>query len=147
MPIDISEYEEFYALGISDKMKQMLGNKCEFCGVENYSTRVGWNGQKITVVLTVHHKDHNPQNNSRDNLLLLCQKCHMKMNFLRLPKEQATVNKFIKISNNSRNSRFSRNTNFIFDEEEAEKFSSSSRYNEKRLQFYIQQILLNSERV
>jgi hypothetical protein len=142
MPIDISEYEEFYALGISDKMRQMLGNKCEFCGVENHSTRIGWNGEKITVVLTVHHKDHNPKNNSRDNLLLLCQKCHMKMNFLRLPKEQATVNKFIKINKNIKNIK---NINFIWDEEEVEKFSSSSRYNRNKIQFYIHQILANEQ--
>jgi hypothetical protein len=139
MPIDVSEYEEFYALGISEKMKQMLGNKCEFCGVENYSTRTGWNGQKITVVLTVHHKDHNSQNNDRENLLLLCQRCHMKMNFLRLPKEQATVNKFIKFNNFNKNIK---SINFIWDEEEAEKLSSSSRYNRKRIQFYIMSLSL-----
>ena len=26
--------------------------------------------------LTVHHIDHNPENNDEDNLITLCEKCH-----------------------------------------------------------------------
>ena len=29
------------------------------------------------IILTVHHWDHNPANNSRDNLVTLCQGCHL----------------------------------------------------------------------
>jgi 5-methylcytosine-specific restriction endonuclease McrA len=46
-------------------------NKCEFCGVENYSVR---GGKKI--VLTIAHLDHTPENCGRENLRALCQKCH-----------------------------------------------------------------------
>jgi len=46
-------------------------NKCEFCGVENYTMR---EGKKI--VLTIAHLDHTPENCARQNLRALCQKCH-----------------------------------------------------------------------
>lgn len=49
-------------------------NKCEFCGVENYSVRD--NGSKV--VLTIAHLDHKPENNDPSNLRALCQKCHNK---------------------------------------------------------------------
>lgn len=32
----------------------------------------------IKVVLTVAHLDHNPQNNKDDNLVSLCQRCHLR---------------------------------------------------------------------
>jgi len=48
-------------------------NKCEFCGVPNYSLR---NGKKI--ILTIAHIDHIPENCDRENLRALCQKCHNK---------------------------------------------------------------------
>lgn len=71
-------------------------NKCEFCGVENYS--LGYRDKDgefvecegmaaeaaeldgehlIKIVLTVAHLDHNPQNNEYENLRALCQKCHL----------------------------------------------------------------------
>jgi 5-methylcytosine-specific restriction endonuclease McrA len=46
-------------------------NKCEFCGVENYSTRDG-----AKVVLTIAHLDHVPEHCGRENLRALCQRCH-----------------------------------------------------------------------
>lgn len=49
-------------------------NKCEFCGVENYTIRE--NGSKV--VLTIAHLDHTPENCEPDNLRALCQKCHNK---------------------------------------------------------------------
>lgn len=30
------------------------------------------------VVLTVAHMDHNPENNTKENLRALCQRCHLK---------------------------------------------------------------------
>ena len=39
------------------------GNRCEFCGIPNYTIRE--NGSKV--VLTIAHLDHTPEN---------CQKCH-----------------------------------------------------------------------
>ena len=48
-------------------------NRCEFCGVPNYSIRE--NGTKV--VLTIAHLDHTPENCNPDNLRALCQKCHL----------------------------------------------------------------------
>lgn len=47
-------------------------NKCEFCGVENYSIRE--NGSKV--ILTIAHLDHTPENCDYSNLRALCQRCH-----------------------------------------------------------------------
>ena len=47
-------------------------NRCEFCGIENYTTRE--NGAKV--VLTIAHLDHTPENCDYNNLRALCQKCH-----------------------------------------------------------------------
>lgn len=47
-------------------------NRCEFCGIENYSIRE--NGSKV--VLTIAHLDHTPENCDYGNLRALCQKCH-----------------------------------------------------------------------
>ena len=47
-------------------------NKCEFCGIGNYTIRE--NGSKV--VLTIAHLDHIPENCEPDNLRALCQKCH-----------------------------------------------------------------------
>ena len=49
-------------------------NKCEFCGIENYTIKE--NGSKV--VLTIAHLDHTPENCEPDNLRALCQKCHNK---------------------------------------------------------------------
>ena len=49
-------------------------NKCEFCGIKNYTIRE--NGSKV--VLTIAHLDHTPENCEPDNLRALCQKCHNK---------------------------------------------------------------------
>jgi 5-methylcytosine-specific restriction endonuclease McrA len=56
---------------ISLRIRERAGNKCEDCGVENYSIR---DGSKI--VLTVAHLDHAPENCADDNLKAWCQRCH-----------------------------------------------------------------------
>ena len=35
-------------------------------------------GRPVLIVLAVCHKDHDPTNNNPDNLLALCQKCHLR---------------------------------------------------------------------
>ena len=42
---------------------------CQDCGQTNYNT---------TLVLTTHHKDYDPSNNAEDNLVCLCQGCHLR---------------------------------------------------------------------
>jgi hypothetical protein len=74
-------------------------NKCENCGVKNHATgyrrkdknktfvncegmaqeSASIDGEKlITIVLTISHIDHNPQNNHGSNLRALCQRCHLR---------------------------------------------------------------------
>lgn len=93
---------------LSLRIRQEAGDRCEWCGLCNRAVgyRYG-NGHfravaqidRMTVqrvledirpsargarprltriVLTVHHRDGNPENNERGNLKALCQKCHLE---------------------------------------------------------------------
>ena len=61
--LQISAYVRWYLL-------EQSGYKCSCCG---------W-GEKNpftnTIPLEIHHKDSNPNNNSLDNLQVLCPNCH-----------------------------------------------------------------------
>lgn len=47
---------------------KLLNHRCERCGIIiDASKRGTWAG---------HHKDHNPSNNIRENLEVLCRRCH-----------------------------------------------------------------------
>ena len=66
---------------IREKILKRAGNKCEFCGVENYSLRYRVSEKDgleipIKVVLTIAHLDHDPTHNDPENLRALCQRCH-----------------------------------------------------------------------
>ncbi|MBE0428022.1 MAG: hypothetical protein IBX72_15450 [Nitrospirae bacterium] len=58
---------------IVKRIKERTGNKCEWCGAENYAPHpiTGAN-----VILTVAHLDHTPENCNDENLKALCQRCH-----------------------------------------------------------------------
>lgn len=47
--------------GLKDKV-------CEMCGIRD------WNGREL--VFELHHIDGNRNNNSLDNLMILCPNCH-----------------------------------------------------------------------
>lgn len=75
---------------------ERAGNRCEFCGVENYA--MGYRDQRgefvklqptphgfkyappdaIKIILTVAHLDHQPENCDMANLRALCQRCHLQ---------------------------------------------------------------------
>jgi len=83
---------------IRERIRKRAGNKCEGCGVENYSIGhrdkgtggfiEGENSKSyesycdnhglkiIKIVCTVAHLDHDPTNNADENLKFWCQKCH-----------------------------------------------------------------------
>lgn len=67
---------------IREQILERAHNKCEFCGVENYSRKEKWDdegrflGFGPRVVLTIAHLDHTPENCDPSNLRALCQKCH-----------------------------------------------------------------------
>lgn len=60
---------------IRAKILERANHKCEFegCGVANYQPHP-ITGSKV--VLTIAHLDHQPENNSDDNLKAACQRCH-----------------------------------------------------------------------
>lgn len=86
---------------ISRNARARAGNRCQFCGIENGAVGYRERGQfvkifdaesdidesadayqldgykLITVVLTVAHLDHNPDNWAEENLNALCQRCHL----------------------------------------------------------------------
>lgn len=51
--------------------RKIYNNKCCRCGYD-----------KCPEILQVHHKDFNPRNQDRENLLLLCPNCHEEEHFL-----------------------------------------------------------------
>lgn len=74
MPIDYREYHPKWSL-ISRLIRfKRAGNKCEWCGAENYEPHPVTSSK---VILTVAHIDRNKNNNRFDNLAALCQKCHL----------------------------------------------------------------------
>lgn len=78
MPIDYSKYAGNWLTEIRPSILKRADNKCEFCGIQNYSVTIGVRGQEYKVILTVAHLDHDIKNNSPENLKALCQPCHLR---------------------------------------------------------------------
>jgi hypothetical protein len=101
MPIDRERYPNDWK-DVSTLQKRRAGNKCELCGLENYTTVL--RGEKRTrIVLTVHHIDGNLLNNSYPNLIVLCQKCHLRLD----------LGKHIKNAKKTRNEQTMNETVFV----------------------------------
>lgn len=58
---------------ISRQIRKRAHDKCEWCGAMNHYPHPETGA---TVVLTVAHLDHCPENCDPSNLRALCQKCH-----------------------------------------------------------------------
>lgn len=58
---------------IREKILERAEHKCENCGAENYKPHPKTGS---SVVLTIAHLDHTPENCSEENLRAWCQKCH-----------------------------------------------------------------------
>lgn len=56
---------------ISYAIKQARNWTCEKCSIVQ--------GQDKRNNITVHHKDHNTFNNDDENLLVVCQRCHLRL--------------------------------------------------------------------
>jgi 5-methylcytosine-specific restriction endonuclease McrA len=69
---------EPYPLGWNRTFKEQIryrdGYKCQICGVPEIECKSK---------LHVHHKDYDKENLKLDNLVSLCQSCHMKTNYNR----------------------------------------------------------------
>lgn len=99
MPCDYKNYPPNWKTEIRPAILERDNHCCYFCGVKNKTLirRFGngmsdweywpegmegeaWSldGLKSTlIILTIAHLDHNTQNNDYDNLVALCQKCHL----------------------------------------------------------------------
>lgn len=102
MPIDYKNYPPNWKSHIRPAVLRRANHRCESCGVPNYA--LGYRDELggfhivegvgrgqvirgvkgfcegfkvIKIVLTVSHKDHDPQNNDPANLQALCQRCHL----------------------------------------------------------------------
>lgn len=55
-------------------VRQGFNFKCQLCGIAEY---------ELGYALSLHHIDYNKKNNSTDNWIPLCKKCHQHTNFNR----------------------------------------------------------------
>lgn len=94
MPINYRLYPKNWRK-ISARVRDLAGNRCELCGAPNLTEVVRptdgyrtWiprcspetDGMRLVrIVLTVHHIDGNRSNNSKHNLIALCQRCHLRL--------------------------------------------------------------------
>jgi 5-methylcytosine-specific restriction endonuclease McrA len=75
MPVDWKNYPPDWR-EISNRRKAAVEWKCELCHAEHGKPH--WL-TKSMVVLTVHHIDGDTKNNEDDNLLVCCQRCHLRL--------------------------------------------------------------------
>ena len=97
-PIDYKDYPDNWKW-LSRQVIKDANNKCELCYAPNrqwiirrYNTAdYPWvlfkgneevEGKPIKVVLTVHHIDLDKKNSKKQNLIALCQKCHLRLDLL-----------------------------------------------------------------
>ena len=96
MPIDYSKYPKDWKTRIRPQILERALNHCERCGVRNHAhiLRSKRNGaiyeyyygvddvigfeKPVKVVLTIAHLDHDITNNHPENLMALCQRCHLR---------------------------------------------------------------------
>ncbi len=89
MPINKKEYYKDWDL-ISLAVRKKAKNLCELCGTENKKSH--WkSGSKV--VLTVHHIDGKKRNNSCQNLIALCQRCHLRLDLEKHHSKRFKINK------------------------------------------------------
>ena len=94
MPIDYKKYPPNWKTEIRPAVLARANNRCEFCGIENYSIR----SDGVKVILTVAHLDHDETNwdVKIDRLRALCQRCHLKYDAEEKKKRKlnkSTINK------------------------------------------------------
>ncbi|WP_288220154.1 HNH endonuclease [uncultured Adlercreutzia sp.] len=75
MPMERNRYPEDWQQ-IATAVKEEADWKCEECGKQCRRPGEPFDTHRRT--LTVHHKDHTPENCERSNLVALCAPCHLK---------------------------------------------------------------------
>lgn len=101
MPCDYRKYPPNWKSEIRPRILKRAGDKCEKCGVENHTIRTNEDGKQVRIVLTIAHVyDDNPMNCADDNLLALCQRCHLTMD-ARMHAQHARVTRAAAKSKNN----------------------------------------------
>jgi len=76
---------------IQKRVRERAQHRCEHCGIEFHEgTNIAichYRADGKPVIGTVHHIDGNPANCSMRNLVYLCQKCHMFVQYRWWPGE------------------------------------------------------------
>ena len=75
MPMEKERYPENWS-EIADNLKESVGWVCEGCGKQCRKPGEPFDTHKRT--LTVHHKNHQPEDCRIENLIALCAPCHLK---------------------------------------------------------------------
>ena len=91
MPMNRKEYPDNWEW-LSKQIRKRNKGRCELCFAPNgkrVSRDPDWiypwcydvlsNEKDVKIILTVHHIDGNKQNNSEQNLISLCQRCHLRL--------------------------------------------------------------------
>jgi 5-methylcytosine-specific restriction endonuclease McrA len=74
-PMDRKNYHPDWE-SIADSVVRKANHRCELCTAK--AGGLHWLTRSL-VVLTVHHIDGNQRNNHVENLIALCQRCHLRL--------------------------------------------------------------------
>lgn len=75
MPCDYKDYSDNWE-EISNARKEKVGWRCELCDAKHLEAHWKTGGK---IILAVHHIDGDEANNSAANLLVCCQRCHLRL--------------------------------------------------------------------
>ena len=96
-------YEQFYRYQLDELVVVLADFTCERCGrrahISYWRWRDGGGYSKPQfmddVKLCAHHRDGNPENNRRANLICLCRKCHLSAERLNRKFKQVSLLRWI----------------------------------------------------
>jgi len=103
MPINYKDYPKNWKW-LSRQIIKDAGNRCELCFAPNgilverdktrkypwYEYDISTSENKPTkIILTVHHIDSNKINSKKQNLIALCQRCHLRLDLQKHMKNRA----------------------------------------------------------
>lgn len=117
MPCNYKEYPENWKW-LSKQIIKDANNKCELCYAPNHQFVVRnrntgsypWGAtwcldehnvglKVIRIILTVHHIDSDKKNNTKQNLIALCQWCHLRLDLQKHMKNRRAARKSTKEAN------------------------------------------------
>jgi len=105
MPCDYKQYPDNWKW-LSKQAIADAGNRCELCYAPNGVTvnrkkdgQYPWElahqggGKDTKIILTVHHINHDKKDSTKQNLIALCQRCHLRLDLVHHMKNRARSRK------------------------------------------------------